>query len=113
MLRVSGTCPSDPEVPAPQTAPQGLLRVHRATAGTSGPADHHQHHGRTEHRGPQCPFSNTVIRSWKKPEKRVLTYFAKYLNILCHLSLDTLPFMLTYFFGGVLRQNQGIYYLIT
>ena len=110
MLRVSGTCPSDPEVPAPQTAPQGLLRVHRAAAGTSGPADHHQHHGRTEHRGSQCPFSNTVIRSWKKPEKRVLTYFAKYLNILCHLSLDTLPFMLTYFFEAVLRQNQGIYY---
>ena len=27
---------------------------------------------------------------------------AKYLNILCHLCLDTLPFMLTYFFGGVL-----------
>ena len=52
----------------------------------------------------------TVIRSWKKPEKRVLTYFAKYLNILCHLSLDTLPFMSTYFFEAVLRQNQGIYY---
>ena len=47
---------------------------------------------------------------WKKPEKRVLTYFAKYLNILCHLSLDTLPFMSTYFFEAVLRQNQGIYY---
>ena len=30
------------------------------------------------------------------------TYLAKYLNILCHLSLDTLPFMLTYFFGGVI-----------
>ena len=41
---------------------------------------------------------------------RVLTYFAKYLNILCHLSLDTLPFMSTYFFEAVLRQNQGIYY---
>ena len=38
----------------------------------------------------------------------VLTYLAKYLNILCHLSLDTLPFMLTYFFwvfcaGKVIR----------
>ena len=30
----------------------------------------------------------------------VLRYFAKYLNILCHLSLDTLPFMSTYFWGG-------------
>ena len=29
---------------------------------------------------------------------KALTYLAKYLNILCHLSLDTLPFMLTYFF---------------
>ena len=50
------------------------------------------------------------IRSWKKPEKRVLTYFAKYLNILCHLSLDTLPFMSTYFFGGVLGEGQGYSY---
>ena len=40
----------------------------------------------------------------KKPEKRVLTYFTKYLNILCHLSLDTLPFMFRYFLGSV-----GIY----
>ncbi|MDY6098795.1 MAG: hypothetical protein SPI27_03480, partial [Bacteroidaceae bacterium] len=32
----------------------------------------------------------------------VSTYLAKYLNILCHLSLDTLPFMSTYFFEGVL-----------
>ena len=44
---------------------------------------------------------------WKKPEKRVLTYFAKYLNILCHLSLDTLPFMSTYFFEGVLSVFRG------
>ena len=31
----------------------------------------------------------------------VSTYLAKYLNILCHLSLDTLPFMSTYFLGSL------------
>ncbi|MCI5916904.1 MAG: hypothetical protein MRZ57_05470, partial [Bacteroidales bacterium] len=35
------------------------------------------------------------------------TYLAKYLNILCHLSLDTLPFMLTYFFWGILLLNSA------
>ena len=42
---------------------------------------------------------NTGIRG---AQKWFSTYFTKYLNILCHLSLDTLPFMLTYFFEGVL-----------
>ena len=37
----------------------------------------------------------------QKDEKKVLTYFTKYLNILCHLSLDTLPFMFRYFLGSV------------
>ena len=36
----------------------------------------------------------------KSGKDSVLRYFAKYLNILCHLSLDTLPFMSTYFWVG-------------
>ena len=43
----------------------------------------------------------------KSGKDRMSTYLAKYLNILCHLSLDTLPFMSTYFFGGVLRRIRG------
>ena len=50
---------------------------------------------------------NSLEKLCEKPEKSMFTYFAKYLNILCHLSLDTLPFMLTYFFGGVLSEFQG------
>ena len=40
------------------------------------------------------------------------TYLAKYLNILCHLSLDTLPFMLTYFFKGILSRSTQANYTI-
>ena len=39
-------------------------------------------------------------------EKRVLTYLAKYLNILGHLSLDTLPFMFRYFFETFSMQKS-------
>ena len=49
---------------------------------------------------------SSVLTTLLKARKKVFTYLAKYLNILCHLSLDTLPFMLTYFFRGVLGMSS-------
>ena len=45
---------------------------------------------------------NTGVKVAKGKYLLFIDHQAKYLNILCHLSLDTLPFMLTYFFEDVL-----------
>ena len=49
---------------------------------------------------------NTGVKVAKGKYLLFIDHQAKYLNILCHLSLDTLPFMLTYFFEDVLSFGQ-------
>ena len=44
---------------------------------------------------------NTGVKVAKGKYLLFIDHQAKYLNILCHLSLDTLPFMSTYFFESI------------